>query len=148
MNLKKTSILVLVISALLAPQTGRFDLLGCQVSHASEEGVLPLSMFYIKSEGIDGFGEIAVEGHKDPSMVYKKILVKAFGKLYKIDDAILRKIPAKFQNGIQLSCEKKTENATERAVYIMFIAGFTSGTKETFTIALFEDGAQNVIESL
>ena len=146
--MKKTSITLFLLCALLVPQTAKFDLLGCRLSQASEEGVLPLSMFYIKSEGIEGFGEIIVEGRKESAKGYTKILVKAFGKLYRINDTLLREIPARFQNGIQLSCEKDTEDANERAVYLMFISGFTSGSKETFTIALFEDGRQNVIETL
>ena len=57
-------------------------------------------------------------------------------------------VPARFQNGIRLSCEKDTEDANERAVSLMPISGFTSGSRKTFTIALFEDGRQNAIETL
>lgn len=113
---------------------------------ASQEGMLPFSEFKIESEGIGESGAVTVEGKKDPDGNYQKIVVKAFGMTIEISKELLGKIPSKYQNGIQLSYERGYEVLGGRTIYIMFLSGFTSGTKERFIIEVTEKGSQNILK--
>lgn len=121
-------------------------LLTAQFASASQEGVLPFSEFSIRSEGIGESGSITVEGLKDASGNYKKLLVKAFGKTIEVSKELLEKVPI-YQNGIQLSYERRYEILGGRTVYIMFSSGFTSGIRETFIIAVTENGKQSILKT-
>ncbi len=114
---------------------------------ASKEGVLPFSEFKIESEGIGDSGAVTIEGKKDSTGNYQKIVVKAFGKTIEISKELLDKIPSKYQNGIQLSYEGGYEVLGGRTIYIMFSSGFTSGTKESFIISVTEKGQQRILKT-
>lgn len=129
-------ILIVIISLLLAP-----------AAFASEEGMLPFSEFRIQSKGIGESGIVIVEGLKNASGKYKKLSISAFGKVIEISDKLLTQIPSKYQNGIQLSYDPGWKQLGGRTVYISFLSGFTSGIKETFIIAVTEDGKQSVVNN-
>ncbi len=114
-------------------------------AHSSKEGVLPFSSFTVQSQGIGSSGVIVVEGQKDALGNFKKLVVKAFGKTIEVNEDLLRKIPLKHPNGIQLSYEQGYEALGGRTVYITFLFGFTSGIKETFTITVTEHGQQSFL---
>ena len=73
---------------------------------ASEEGVLKLSDFTIKSKGIGNSGLVIVTGTKNDRNEFIDLKINAFGKEYKISEKNLTKIPPVSYNGIQLSYEE------------------------------------------
>lgn len=66
--------LVLVFSSLIISFT----------ASASKEGILPLSDFIIKSDGIGGSGSITVIGGINERGVFTHLSVEAFGKTIKV----------------------------------------------------------------
>ena len=72
------------------------------IAFASEEGVLNLSSFAIKSEGIGGSGPVQVIGVANNERVVTSLKIEAFGKEYVFLQEELAKIPKGFYNGIQL----------------------------------------------
>lgn len=117
-----------------------------QNAFASKEGVLPFSEFKIESRGIGDSGIVVVEGVKDTAGKYKKLTVKAFGKVIEVSNDVLSQIPSEYQNGIQLSYEGGYKELGGRSIYIVFQRGFTSGIVESFIIAITEDGSSRVVK--
>ena len=72
------------------------------IAFASQEGVLNLSSFAIKSEGIGSSGPIGVANNE---RVGTSLKIEAFGKEYVFLQEELAKIPKGFYNGIQLFYE-------------------------------------------
>ncbi len=107
--------------------------------------MLPFSEFRIQSKGIGESGIVTVEGLKDTSGKYKKLSISAFGKVIEVSNKLLSQIPSKYQNGIQLSYDPGWKQLGGRTVYISFLSGFTSGSKEIFIISVSEDGRQTVV---
>jgi len=130
-----TGILVITIAFLMIPS-----------AFASQEGVLALSEFKIQSKGIGESGIVVVEGMMDASGKYKKLTVKAFGKTIEVSNDVLRQIPSKNQNGIQLSYEVGYKDMGGRTIYIVFQKGFTSGITESLIIGVTEDGRSKIVK--
>lgn len=113
---------------------------------ASQEGVLPFSEFHIKSDGIGESGVIVVNGKKDKNNNFVSLSIKAFGKTIAIPSVILKQIPSKRQNGIQLSYEAGYSNLGGKTVYLQFQVGFTTGVREIFIISTSENGNVKIIK--
>lgn len=108
---------------------------------ASQEGVLELDGFTIKSEGIGESGPVVVSGTKNNKNIFSSFIVKAFGKEYKLQGEDLEKISGKHYNGIQLSYEHGYKELGGKTIYIILNFGFTSGIKERTLITITESGS-------
>lgn len=111
---------------------------------ASQEGVLPLTEFQIKSNGIDNSGPIIVNGKKIDG-IFSSLSVSAFGKNIEVPTSVLSTIQIKHHNGIQLSYEAGYRALGGKTVYIKFIFGFTSGVDDEVTISVRENGDVKVL---
>jgi hypothetical protein len=111
---------------------------------ASQEGVLPLDTFTIKSEGIGESGPVVISGTMNNKNLFTGLTIKAFGKEFKISEENLKKIPEKPYNGIQLSYETGYKELGGKTVYIILQFGFTSGIKEKTLITVTEAGSVKI----
>ena len=106
---------------------------------ASQEGVLPLTEFQIKSNGINDSGSIIVNGKKIDG-IFSSLSVSAFGKNIEVPSSILSTIKITNPNGIQLSYEAGYQALGGKTVYIKLIFGFTRGVYDEVTILVRENG--------
>ena len=112
---------------------------------SSQEGVLPLSEFLLKSDGIGNSGMIIVEGKKDSQGIFTKLNVKAFGKTFDVSGEPLKRFPIKAPNGIQLSYDEGNKETGGRTVYINFLLGTSQeSSKSVFMLKVSEDGKQEI----
>lgn len=110
------------------------------VSFASEEGVLNLSDFTIKSVGIGNSGPVQITGVVDKERVVASLKIEAFGKEYSLSQDELTKVPKGFYNGIQLSYEEGYKQLGGKTVYIILQMGFVSGVRSRVLITFTESG--------
>ncbi|MCG2711414.1 MAG: hypothetical protein L6416_03710 [Candidatus Omnitrophica bacterium] len=129
--------LILVILAIILLSSNVF---------ASEEGVLKLSNFIIKSDGIGDSGAISVTGIKNQQNEFIDLKIAAFDKEYKILEEDLKKIPSASYNGIQLSYVEGYKEFGGKTIYIIFQRGFTSGINKKVLITLSENGSVSIKE--
>ena len=116
-----------------------------QVVNASQEGVLPFSIFEIKSGGIGSSGPVTVNGMKNEKGNFITLSVKAFEKSIQIPQSILNQIPFNQQNGIQLSYEGGYKELGGKTIYLQLQVGFTSGIRDLFIIVVREDGTVDIL---
>lgn len=114
------------------------------IVHASEEGVLKLSDFTIKSNGIGNSGPVVITGSKNDQNEFTDLKINAFANEYKISDRDLAKIPPVSYNGIQLSYEEGYKELGGRTIYIIFQRGFTSGINKKVLLSLAENGSVTI----
>ena len=107
---------------------------------ASQEGALSLDTFTIKSRGIGESGPVLITGKQNEKNEFTSLIIKAFGRKYKLSQKELRKLPKIFYNGIQLSYEKGYKELGGKTIYVIFQMGFTSGVDQKVLISLSEDG--------
>lgn len=110
------------------------------ISFASEEEVLNLSDFVVKSEGIDSLGAVQVTGTVGNDLSVTSLKIDAFGKEYNLSQEQLLKIPKGYYNGVQLSYEVGYKETGGKTVYIVLHMGFVSGVMNRVLVSLTESG--------
>jgi len=111
---------------------------------ASQEGVLTLSEFTIQSKGIGESGPVIISGKQNDKNEFTELTIKAFGKVYKLSEEDLKKIPEKYYNGIQLSYEAGYKELGGKTLYIVLMSGFLSGIREKTLITITESDSVRV----
>jgi len=110
------------------------------IAFASQEGVLDLSNFTVKSKGIGSSGPVLITGARNEQNEFVSLKIEAFGKEYNVSPEGLKKIPEGFYNGIQLSYEHGYKELGGRTIYIVLQMGFVSKTDNRALITLSENG--------
>jgi len=116
------------------------------ISFASQEGVLNLSNFAIKSEGIGSSGTVQITGVANNEQAVISLKIEAFGKEYNLSQEELAKIPKGFYNGIQLSYEEGYKELGGKTIYIVLQMGFVSGIRNKVLITFAENGSIKIEE--
>ena len=110
-----------------------------EVGFTSQEGVLAIASFQIESAGIGSSGPVSVQGRRNSKGEFESLSVTAFGKTFAVEKRLLEKIPAG-ANGIQLTYEHGYPTLGGRTVYLTFLKGFASGTKDKVVLSINEQG--------
>ena len=110
------------------------------IAFSSQEGVLDLSDFTVKSKGIGSSGPVLITGARNEQNEFVSLKIEAFGKEYNISPEELKKIPKGFYNGIQLSYEHGYKELDGRTIYIILQMGFVSKTNSKVLITISENG--------
>ncbi|WP_144234574.1 hypothetical protein [Oceanidesulfovibrio marinus] len=124
----KTVLLVVMILFLCVPSV-----------HASKEGALALSSFFLESKGIGSSGPVLVSGEQDDTGILS-MRVEAFGQTYFVPAELLAKLRGTTANGMRLVYCGGMGNISA-SVYVIFSFGFTSREIQTTALIFGEDSS-------
>lgn len=117
-----------------------------QLLLASQEQVLPVSEFYMKSKGVGESGEVLINGKIDNQGRFVSLSVNAFGTIYLIHPWLMQRISLPYQNAVELSYEERSREHGGRTIFLRFQSGLSRSSNKHIKISISENGAMHLVE--